>query len=279
MITQSDIDSVHWYHEFDFGNGLHATSKTPDVQAHRKVWEFINRELDAIDFLGKSVLDIGCWDGFWSFYAEKRGASSVFGTDDISQNWSTGKGIHLAKALLGSKIEIDQSISIYDLAKLERKFDIILCLGVYYHLVDPFAAFAQIRHCCTNDSIIVFEGDATIGIRSDTVFQGFRDPHASLYIPTPHALNQLLRAAYLRTERQVWRAPPPPPSLRRRLQYLMGALSGADPTTLAPPSRCERLITICRPMSGENRIHLYKPPFGLAQFDDRFRQAPKKRPA
>ena len=110
MITQSEIDSVHWYHEFDFGKGLHATSKTPDVQAHRKVWEFINRELDAIDFLGKSVLDIGCWDGFWSFYAEKRGASSVFATDDISQNWSTGKGIHLAKALLGSKIEIDQNI-------------------------------------------------------------------------------------------------------------------------------------------------------------------------
>jgi tRNA (mo5U34)-methyltransferase len=183
MITQSEIDSVHWYHEFDFGKGLHATSKTPDVQAHRKV-------CDAIDFLGKSVLDIGCWDGFWSFYAEfwsfyaeKRGASSVFATDDISQNWSTGKGIHLAKALLGSKIEIDQNISIYDLAKLERKFDVILCLGVYYHLVDPFAAFAQIRHCCTNDSIIVFEGDATIGIRPDTVFQGFRDPGASLTSP------------------------------------------------------------------------------------------------
>lgn len=83
MITQSEIDSVQWYHEFDFGNGLHATSKTPDVQAHRKVWEFINRELDAIDFLGKSVLDIGCWDGFWSFM-RKSGERAVCSRPTIS---------------------------------------------------------------------------------------------------------------------------------------------------------------------------------------------------
>src|SRR5687767_9189330 len=99
---QQQIDAVEWYHEFDFGNGLRAESHTPDVAAHRGVWSFIQQHLDKIDFAGKSVLDIGCWDGYWSFYAERRGAKSVLATDDVSQNWANGNGLLLAKRLLNS---------------------------------------------------------------------------------------------------------------------------------------------------------------------------------
>src|SRR6476659_1060411 len=138
---QRRIDSIHWYHEFDFGNGLRAEVKTPDAHSHRALWHFIEKELNKIDFTNKSVLDIGCWDGYWSFYAERRGAKSVLATDDWSQNWKhwTGPpGIHVAKELLGSKVEIDLTRSVYDLAGLNRKFDVILFLGVYYHLHAPF---------------------------------------------------------------------------------------------------------------------------------------------
>jgi len=86
---QARIDAVNWYHEFDFGNGLMAKSRTPDVSDHRAVWDFTRRHLDTVDFQGKSVLDIGAWDGYWSFYAEKRGAKCVLATDDRTQNWST----------------------------------------------------------------------------------------------------------------------------------------------------------------------------------------------
>jgi len=88
---QAEIDSVAWYHEFDFGNGHTARSRTPDVAAHRRLWNFIEEGLSRIDFRGKTVLDIGCWDGYWSFYAERHGAASVLATDDLSQNWSTGE--------------------------------------------------------------------------------------------------------------------------------------------------------------------------------------------
>ena len=40
----------------------------------------MEQQLDAVPFHGKSVLDIGCWDGYWSFYAERRGAASVLAT-------------------------------------------------------------------------------------------------------------------------------------------------------------------------------------------------------
>src|SRR5262249_11973591 len=99
---QAQIDRIPWYHEFDFGNGLKARSTTPDVAAHSVVWQGIERQLDRIDFRGKAVLDVGCWDGYWSFYAERRGAASVLASDDVGQNWGGGDGLRLAKRLLQS---------------------------------------------------------------------------------------------------------------------------------------------------------------------------------
>src|SRR6478672_591627 len=154
---QRRIDSIHWYHEFDFGNGLRAEVKTPDAHSHRALWHFIEKELNKIDFTNKTVLDVGCWDGYWSFYAERRGAARVWATDDASQNWSGDAGLHLAKELLGSqRVEINPNLSVYDLSSyLGQRFDVVLCLGVYYHLFDPFYAFAQLRHCSHENSLVV----------------------------------------------------------------------------------------------------------------------------
>jgi predicted nicotinamide N-methyase len=52
-----------------------------------------------VDFAGKTVLDIGCWDGQWSFLAENRGAARLLATDDCSQHWTS----------LGDRIGINQS--------------------------------------------------------------------------------------------------------------------------------------------------------------------------
>jgi tRNA (mo5U34)-methyltransferase len=50
------------------------------------MWKHIEQELAAVDFRGKSVLDIGCWDGYWSFYAGKKGAQAALASDDVSQS-------------------------------------------------------------------------------------------------------------------------------------------------------------------------------------------------
>lgn len=122
---QARIDQVRWYHEFDFGSGRKARSFEADVELHRAHWRFIERQIQAIDFRGKTVLDIGCWDGYWSFFAERKGAKSVLASDDLGQNWSDGKGLPLAKHLLRSAVDIKQDLSIYQLASLQRRFDII----------------------------------------------------------------------------------------------------------------------------------------------------------
>jgi tRNA (mo5U34)-methyltransferase len=180
---QDRIDSINWYHEFSFDNGLIATSKAIDVEHHRKVWSFISSKLDSIEFAAKTVLDIGCWDGYWSFYAEQRGAARVIATDDVEQNWAGDKGLILARELLNSAIEINTNLSVYRLSELQTKFDIILCLGVYYHLIDPFYAFAQIRHCCHDNTIVVFEGDLVSNLpleRGSTIWEIRGNPASSL---------------------------------------------------------------------------------------------------
>jgi tRNA (mo5U34)-methyltransferase len=252
---QRRIDRIHWYHEFDFGNGLRAEVKTPDAKSHRALWHFIESELNKIDFTNKAVLDIGCWDGYWSFYAERRGATRVLATDDSSQNWTGSAGFALAKELLKSSVDSNLRLSVYDLHKLETKFDIILCLGVFYHLLDPFYAFSQIRHRCHDDSVVVFEGDA--------FFELIETPDQSA-------------ALYARDVRKAPRFVPDPGTLRLFIDAAYFKISAesvfplSEPTSDGvPPRGVNRMLLICQPFKGQNRCHEYPPPFGLNQYDSR----------
>ena len=249
---QAEIDKINWYHDFDFGNGLRAQSRIENVDGVRQIWRFIESQLDNIDFRGKSVVDIGAWDGCWSFYAERRGAASVLATDDISQNWASGTGLSLARELLKSNIDVRQDLPIYQLTSLNRTFDIILCLGVFYHLRDPFYAFTQIRHCCHQNTIVAIEGElAWNGVASDEV-RYFYNSWLE-FLPAEGALAGLLKSAYLQIESQVW--------LHAHPQASEHAALASD-----------RAFIICRPFTGTNDSYVYKPHFGLHVYDHRFQQ-------
>jgi tRNA (mo5U34)-methyltransferase len=247
---QQRIDEIHWYHDIDFPNGLQARTKAPQAEAHRRQWDWMRSKLDEIDFGGKNVLDIGCWDGYWSFYAEQRGASRVLASDDKTQNWAGNAGLELAKELLGSSVKIHADVSIYEVANVGERFDLILCMGVYYHLVDPFYAFSQVRHCCRRRCIVVFEGDfAPEGSASS--IPGFRPAHfdfenlACCFLPTLPCLRHMLQANYFRVVTE---------SIYHGL----------------PEQPLNRILVICEPFEGDNTLHFYRPPFGLHAYDPRF---------
>lgn len=264
---QKRIDAIQWYHEFEFPGGFKAGPVTHDSDAHRRLWRFIQQNLDGIDFAGKTVLDIGCWDGYWSFYAERRGASHVLATDDASQNWAGSKGLVLAKELLKSNVETNLGVSVYELEKLSKRFDIVLCLGVYYHLIDPFFAFAQIRHVCHENTVVVLEGDVTDGLRPNTSHFDFSDPALPTFVPGKDNLDMMLRAAYLAPQSQSLLDAMKPLHWRRRLRISTDTIYGKYGRL---PHRLTRAVTVCRPFRGTNSLHAYKPPFGLHRYDDRF---------
>lgn len=255
MDIQEQIDKISWYHEFDFGNGLVAKDNSSNAPSHRLLWSFIEQNLDSVDFRDKTVLDIGCWDGYWSFFAEKRGAKHVLATDDSSQNWAGDSGFQLARKLLKSKVDADTNMSVYDLTKMDKKFDVILCLGVYYHLIDPFYAFAQIRHCCHENTVVIFEGDALYGISNpapqSSAFYSSDVTRAPRFVPEPETLKQMLRGNYFQIEEES-----------------MHSISGDHGVN--------RLLVKCSPWVGANAFYPYRPPFGLDKYDTRCDLPPEK---
>tara|TARA_B100000959_G_C14886751_1_gene584942 strand:+ start:49 stop:777 length:729 start_codon:yes stop_codon:yes gene_type:complete len=139
------VDSYDkWWHTIDFGDGIKSKGMKVDCDEEMKVWKLD----DPARFKGKSVLDIGAWDGYHSFFAEKAGASSVTALDKntwIGESWASKRGFDIAKEVLGSKVK-DVTMDIMD-ATPEKlgKFDVILFAGVLYHLRNPFKALEIVK--------------------------------------------------------------------------------------------------------------------------------------
>jgi tRNA (mo5U34)-methyltransferase len=101
-------------------------------------------------FSGKSVLDIGAWDGFYSFEAARRHASRVLATDSFvweSKTWGSNEGFLLARGVLGLEDVVeDRLIDVMDLspATLGGTFDVTFFLGVLYHLKNPLEALERV---------------------------------------------------------------------------------------------------------------------------------------
>ena len=134
------IRGVSWFHRIDLGHGI----VTPgDDDSPKKLAQLgLPRTLE-----GKTFLDIGAWDGFFSFEAERRGASRVLATDSFVWKGNVpGKskeGFLTARSLLGSRVE-DMEIDAMDISP-ERvgMWDVVLFAGVLYHMIHPMLALER----------------------------------------------------------------------------------------------------------------------------------------
>jgi tRNA (mo5U34)-methyltransferase len=198
------------------------------------------------DFRGRSVLDIGAWDGYYSFLAERRGASRVVALDhyawgvdfeartqywnecfergqlpdqsrDVTDFWRPDlpgrRGFDLAHRALGSRVEpVVADFTSVDLSTLGT-FDIVLYLGVLYHMKEPLTCLERLR-AVTRDVAVIETVAAQVPGNED---RSLLELHAggelnadfgNWYVPTIAALGALARASgFARVE--VQRGPPP----------------------------------------------------------------------
>ena len=112
------------------------------------------RFTDAIphDLSGRTVLDIGCNAGFYSIEMKRRGAARVLGVDCDERYLAQAR---FAAEALGLDIEYRQ-LSVYDVASLGEKFDVVIFMGVFYHLRHPLLAMDLIREHVAKD-LLVFQ--------------------------------------------------------------------------------------------------------------------------
>ncbi len=93
------------------------------------------------DLSGQTVLDIGCNAGFYAIEMKRRGADRVVGIDDDERYLAQAR---LACEVTGCEVEL-RKLSVYDVAALGEAFDVVLFMGVLYHLRHPLLALDLVR--------------------------------------------------------------------------------------------------------------------------------------
>ena len=151
-----EVEKLKWWHPIDLGHGI----ITPGADVHVRA-RLIEIGMP-LDLSGLSVLDIGAWDGFFSFEAERRGARRVLATDSFCWDgggWGSKAPFDLARRALRSKVE-DKWIQVLDLTpETVGVFDVVLFLGVLYHMKHPLLALERVASVTGNHLIMTTQVD------------------------------------------------------------------------------------------------------------------------
>jgi tRNA (mo5U34)-methyltransferase len=102
------------------------------------------------DLTGKTVLDVGCNAGFYAFEMKRRGADQVVAIDSDPRYLAQAR---LAAEVLGLDIELAE-LDVYRVAELRARFDLVLFMGVLYHLRHPLLALDLLHDHVVNDQLL-----------------------------------------------------------------------------------------------------------------------------
>ena len=234
-------NEIIWYHSIDLGEGV----VTKGQSTNRIPAEHFP------DVAGKTVLDIGAWDGLHSFAAERRGAARVVALDhyawcldwaardaywreceakgelpdhtrDTRDFWLPDEmpgrtGFDFAHAALASNVEpVVGDFMTVDPAEVGT-FDVVQFLGVLYHIQEPLTALQRVRALTAGVAVVETEAIHIPGLDGEslTAFYPGAELNADFgnwYAPTAAALVGMCRAAgFSRVEVKSSLPESPPP--------------------------------------------------------------------
>lgn len=147
---EKEMNDIWWWHRIQIGDHV-----TPGKNAESQD-TFDNLNLPE-DMSGLTVLDIGAWDGFYSFACEKRGAIVTASDKFVWQGMDLGNGhkpnddgFNFAHKHLNSNVR-KLMASVEELDPVAHgKFDIVLMLGVIYHATDPIGYLKKAKDMSNN---------------------------------------------------------------------------------------------------------------------------------
>ncbi len=269
--VQAQADAFGWYHTIDLGNGV----VTKGISVQETSPGVIP------DVGGRSVLDIGAWDGKFSFAAEKAGASRVVALDhyawgvdfvargayweecirngtlpdqsrDETDFWRPDlpgrRGFDFAKQVLDSKVEpVVGDFQKVDLDELGQ-FDVVLYLGVLYHMKEPLTCLERLRAVTKDVAVIETEAVHLQHLDDQVLLQfhagsSLRTDFGNWYVPTIAALHNLCRAAgFARIETIVGPPPRPVDEGPSALQKAVRRAAGAGTPQPSAPSQNYRAV-------------------------------------
>jgi len=227
---QRQVDGLPWYHVMELPGGV----ITPGIDDPRD-----RLALLALpdDLSGLSVLDVGAWDGFFSFECERRGAARVVAADWFAWHEAargSKQSFELARQALGSRVE-DVEIRVEELSP-ERvgTFDLVLLVGVLYHVRDPLRALAAVASVTGDRLILETHVDLALRRRPVAAFYPgteLEGDHTNWWGPNPAAVEGMLRAVGFATVTKVFprsRTYEWARAIRRRSQQGRAVFHGAN---------------------------------------------------
>jgi len=202
MVTLSEtqretMQSHEWFHALDLGGGVQTCGRFPPGKPQNQTLFSVFDFLKDIDVRNMDCLDIGATDGLISFGFEKLGAKSVLATDRVS-----GDGFRTVHGLLQSRVEhlVPVEIStIVDQLK-DRQFDLIVCAGVIYHMLNPLSAIMACRALLRPGGLLIVE-TAMSWLSKHAVMVLNSEEEESMesstyWMPTPKALEGMVRLCH-----------------------------------------------------------------------------------
>lgn len=161
-----EMNEIPWWHTMEL-DGVWTKGK-----------DFTMTKLNTLkfpkDLKGKRVIDIGAWDGFFSFECERRGAD-VLAVDSPTYSWNPEgitienkfypnagkKGFNFAHKILNSKVRT-LDIELPELKHSTQKYNLVLCLGILYHMKDPLGMIQIVYDLCENGGLCILETHADL---------------------------------------------------------------------------------------------------------------------
>ena len=137
-----------WFHNLCLGGIAtapdHFLGNYPEVK-----YERFRTTLPA-DMTGLTVLDIGCNAGFYSLEMKRRGAARVLGIDTDDRYLAQAR---FAAEITGLDVQFDR-LPVWDVAALRERFDLVIFMGVLYHLRHPLLALDLIHEHVAKDLLL-----------------------------------------------------------------------------------------------------------------------------
>lgn len=162
-----------WHYRFDFEDGISTPiAKPEEMNRHRQRRNYFFEALLEVNggtLEGKRVLDLGCNAGFWSLQAIEAGADFVLGVDGREMHVEQANLVFEAKGVDRARYRFEEAnIFAHDFAE---QFDIVLCLGLMYHISKPVELFEIVARVNAETVVI----DTSISFAPSSFFEVKRD--------------------------------------------------------------------------------------------------------
>jgi len=206
-----------WFHDLD----LHGVRTAPDHPLGDflgELWKVVEPAFPA-NMRGMTVLDIGCNAGFYSLQLHQRGAR-VTGIDHDARYLEQAR---FAADVLGAEIDYRHA-DIYEVDRLGKSFDYVLCLGVLYHLRHPLYALEKVASVVRErlvfqsmlrgsgavrpmpENLPIDEREAFLDPGFPAMYfieKSYADDPTNWWIPNRAGMEALLRSSGLRIDRWI----------------------------------------------------------------------------